>query len=85
MLTVAHPGSFYGLGTVVDDTGSDLEFGHAGEVIGYRALSMTRVGSGSGLVVLTNGEAGKHVQTFLAGTDSGTPAPALSTTGGGGR
>jgi CubicO group peptidase (beta-lactamase class C family) len=56
-----HPGSSYGLSTLVDDTGRELEFGHAGEITGYRAVTMMRINSGGGVVVLTNGESGKQV------------------------
>jgi ornithine carbamoyltransferase len=66
LLTVAHPGSFYGLGTVVDDTTDDVEFGHPGETVGYRAMMIGRVRSGTGFVVLTNAESGKAVQTAVA-------------------
>ncbi|MCO8273920.1 amino acid adenylation domain-containing protein [Actinoplanes sp. TRM 88003] len=55
------PDSAYGLGTVVDGAGDSLEFGHAGSPIGYQAVSLCRVGPGRGLVVLTNGAAGKQV------------------------
>jgi CubicO group peptidase (beta-lactamase class C family) len=47
--------SFYGLGTVVDATGSRRWFGHAGELAGHRALTMCRLDSGSGFAVLANG------------------------------
>ncbi|GAB3261086.1 non-ribosomal peptide synthetase [Kineosporia babensis] len=62
MLTLQHPGSFYGLGTVLDDS----EFGHAGEVPGFRAISMTGIESGTGFVALTNSDAGKAVLTSTA-------------------
>lgn len=68
MLTVWHPGSFYGLGTVVDTTGGDLEYGHGGRTVGYRVGTFTRAGSGEGLIVLTNSENGKHINTFVADT-----------------
>ena len=61
LLAVAWPGSFYGLGTIVDDTGPDLEYGHLGHRFGSWASTMTAVRAGSGLVVLTNGEAGLDV------------------------
>ncbi|AUG78198.1 Non-ribosomal peptide synthetase [Kitasatospora sp. MMS16-BH015] len=53
--------SFYGLGTVVDATGSDPWFGHAGELDGHRAMTLCQVGRGTGFVVLTNGEAGDRL------------------------
>jgi CubicO group peptidase (beta-lactamase class C family) len=55
MLT-PHSSSFFGLGTIVDDSGPDVEFGHGGSPGGYQAVSMFKVHQGSGLVVLTNGE-----------------------------
>ncbi|MFF4156739.1 amino acid adenylation domain-containing protein [Streptomyces sp. NPDC001678] len=64
-LLAAHPGSFYGLGTVVDDSTPDVMVGHGGETVGYRAMAFSRLRSGSGLVVLTNGEQGKEVVKFL--------------------
>ncbi|MFE3853478.1 amino acid adenylation domain-containing protein [Streptomyces griseorubiginosus] len=66
MLTVWHPGSFYGLGTVLDTTGGDVEYGHGGRTVGYRVGTFTRVDSGEGLIVLTNSENGKHANTFVA-------------------
>ncbi|GAA2347991.1 amino acid adenylation domain-containing protein [Streptomyces kunmingensis] len=60
-LLATHPGSFYGLGTIVDDTGSDAEFGHGGEPAGYWNLSLSHLGSGVGLVALTNSDSGKSV------------------------
>jgi CubicO group peptidase (beta-lactamase class C family) len=61
LLTESHPGSFYGLGTVVDRTRADTEVGHNGETPGYRALYVVRLGSGNGCVVLTNSDNGKDV------------------------
>ncbi|WP_018350842.1 non-ribosomal peptide synthetase [Longispora albida] len=66
MLTMGLPGSFYGFGTVLDDGPGDLEFGHAGERPGYRAMTFTWLRGGDGLVALTNGENGKEVVQFLA-------------------
>ncbi|WP_435847536.1 amino acid adenylation domain-containing protein [Streptomyces globisporus] len=60
-----HPGSFYGLGTIVDDTGDDAEFGHGGEPAGYWNLSLTHLRSGVGLVALTNSDSGKDIVKFL--------------------
>ncbi|MFE2727647.1 serine hydrolase, partial [Kitasatospora sp. NPDC059327] len=53
-LLMPHEGSFYGLGTVVDTLGSDVQYGHGGEPTGYHALTVSLVQRGSGLVVLTN-------------------------------
>lgn len=64
-LLATHPGSFYGLGTIVDDTGSDAEFGHGGEPAGYWNLSLSHLGSGVGLVALTNSDSGKGVVRHL--------------------
>ncbi|GAB3975654.1 hypothetical protein GCM10027615_43550 [Plantactinospora veratri] len=66
LVAVASPGTFYGLGTVVDDTAPDPEFGHPGETVGYRAMTMGRLRAGDGFVVLTNSESGKAVQSFVA-------------------
>ncbi|MBP2336774.1 amino acid adenylation domain-containing protein [Saccharothrix coeruleofusca] len=66
MLTVAHPGSLFGLGTSVDPTGADLEYGHVGESPGYRAVTLSRLRAGSGLVVLTNSDSGREAHKFVA-------------------
>ncbi|MBD0843381.1 serine hydrolase domain-containing protein, partial [Streptomyces sp. TRM68416] len=65
MLTPAAD-SLYGLGTVVDVLGSDTEFGHGGTPVGYYGASLLRLGTGRGLVVLTNGESGEHVAKAVA-------------------
>ncbi|HVQ91552.1 MAG TPA: amino acid adenylation domain-containing protein, partial [Mycobacteriales bacterium] len=65
LMLTADPTSMYGLGAVVDGTGAGLEYGHAGEPTGYRALTMSRLADGLGIVVLTNGEAGKQVLTQI--------------------
>ncbi|MEE1738089.1 amino acid adenylation domain-containing protein [Streptomyces sp. BE147] len=67
-LLTGHPGSFYGLGTIVDDTGDDAEFGHGGEPAGYWNLSLSHLGSGVGLVALTNSDSGKGVVKHLTAT-----------------
>ncbi|KOX05327.1 hypothetical protein ADL04_06535, partial [Streptomyces sp. NRRL B-3648] len=61
LLTPQHPHSGYGLGAVVDDLGTDVQFGHGGAGDGYHALAMCRIGQGSGFVVLTNGDAGAEI------------------------
>ncbi|MET9519170.1 amino acid adenylation domain-containing protein [Streptomyces sp. NPDC002994] len=62
-----YPDSFYGLGTVADTTGPDLQFGHGGEPVGYHALVTCALRSGTGWVVLTNGSAGDRVvRTFVS-------------------
>ncbi|MEV8526624.1 amino acid adenylation domain-containing protein [Streptomyces sp. NPDC052000] len=55
-LLTPHSDSFYGLGTIVDGDGTEIEYGHGGSPGGYQAVSMCRLHRGSGLVVLTNGE-----------------------------
>ncbi|WP_345575421.1 amino acid adenylation domain-containing protein [Streptomyces prasinosporus] len=66
MLTEAFPGSFYGLGTVVDGSAGEREFGHGGQTAGFRALVSVRLRSGVGCVVLTNGDGGKQVHKAVA-------------------
>jgi CubicO group peptidase (beta-lactamase class C family) len=65
-LLTPHRDTFYGLGTVVDATGADTQFGHGGTPTGYHGVSVTRLTAGSGLVVLTNGDAGEHVVKAIA-------------------
>ena len=65
MLRPTH-GEFYGLGTLVDDSGPDVEYGHSGEFAGFRALVFGRLRSGDGVVVLTNGDAGNGVFQHIA-------------------
>ncbi|WP_051450882.1 non-ribosomal peptide synthetase [Actinospica robiniae] len=65
MLT-PHPGAHYGLGTVVDDDGADLEYGHGGEMPGYRATVSALLRAGDGVVALTNGRSGREIARFLA-------------------
>ncbi|WP_433385384.1 non-ribosomal peptide synthase/polyketide synthase [Micromonospora sp. KLBMP9576] len=63
-------GGFFGLGCLVDrvdrPTGARVEFTHRGRTAGYRALAAGRVPDGSGLVLLTNGDAGDDVLSLLA-------------------
>ncbi|MCI3929116.1 non-ribosomal peptide synthetase [Streptomyces sp. AN091965] len=66
MLTEAFPGSFYGLGTVIDGSLGDVEFGHGGQTPGYRALTSLRLRSGTGCVVMTNSDLGKEVHKAVA-------------------
>ncbi|MEO3827710.1 amino acid adenylation domain-containing protein [Actinomadura sp. B10D3] len=73
MLTVQHEGAFYGLGTVVDPTGADPQFGHGGEPVGYHGLTVLRLGAGTGAVVLTNGSGGREaVRELMSRADPGT-------------
>lgn len=60
MLT-PHQDALYGLSTVVDATGDDIEYGAFGEFEGYWAMSLTRIKDGDGLIVLTNGDCGREV------------------------
>ncbi|MEV8057108.1 amino acid adenylation domain-containing protein [Streptomyces antimycoticus] len=64
-LLATHPGSFYGLGTIVDEHGEDAEFGHGGEPAGYWNLALSHLRSGVGVVALTNSDSGKGVVKFL--------------------
>src|SRR5690606_27521735 len=66
LLTVAHRDALYGLGTSIDDTAGDLEFGHVGESAGYRSMMLSRVHRGTGFVVLTNSETGKEIHKHVA-------------------
>ncbi|WP_309223192.1 non-ribosomal peptide synthetase [Micromonospora sp. CP22] len=63
------PGGVFGLGWMVDHvdgpTGTRVEFTHRGRTSGYRALVTGRVPDGSGLVLLTNGDAGDGVMSRL--------------------
>nr|APD71640.1 non-ribosomal peptide synthetase 5 [Streptomyces sp.] len=61
MLTVVEPGRFYGMGSIVDTTGGDLEYGHTGRTSGFHALALGNLGSGTGVVVLTNADSGRAV------------------------
>jgi hypothetical protein len=72
MLTAA-PGGFYGLGTIVDTAGGDVEFGHAGEPEGHYCLSMCRVHKATGIVILTNGESGPQVVRAITSGSSQEP------------
>ncbi|WP_224282227.1 beta-lactamase family protein, partial [Streptomyces sp. LS1784] len=65
-MLAAHPDSLYGLGTLVDGTGSDTEYGHGGTAPGYHAVAAAGLARGSGLVVLTNADTGPHVVRALS-------------------
>lgn len=65
MLTIVAPGRFYGMGSVVDDSGGDLDYGHTGQCDGYRAMAIAQLEAGSGAVVLTNADSGREVLKFL--------------------
>ncbi|MCJ0871765.1 non-ribosomal peptide synthetase [Streptomyces sp. AP-93] len=64
-LMAGEPGTFYGLGTIVDDTGGDQEFGHGGEPAGYWNMAISRLHGGTGFVALTNADSGKDVVKYL--------------------
>ncbi|MDQ1026939.1 amino acid adenylation domain-containing protein [Streptomyces umbrinus] len=64
-LLAGESGTFYGLGTIVDDTGDDLEFGHGGEPAGYWNMAISRLHGGTGFVALTNADSGKAVVKHL--------------------
>ncbi|MEV4016594.1 amino acid adenylation domain-containing protein [Nonomuraea angiospora] len=66
LLTVAHRDALYGLGTSIDDTAGDIEFGHVGESAGYRSMMLSRIHRGTGFVVLTNSETGKEIHKHVA-------------------
>jgi hypothetical protein len=51
---------------VVDTSGQDVRFGHAGEPVGYYAFATCTVRSGDGWVVLTNGASGEAVVRAFA-------------------
>ncbi|MFF9365628.1 amino acid adenylation domain-containing protein, partial [Streptomyces griseoluteus] len=55
----------YGWGTIIDDTGVDLEFGHGGQASGYQAMFGIRANAGDGTVVLTNSVHGRALVTHL--------------------
>jgi CubicO group peptidase (beta-lactamase class C family) len=67
------PGGSYGLGTTISTHGGEVEFGHEGQPGGHYCRSICRIHDGNGLVVLTNGAAGRQVTdmviTALAWTD----------------
>ncbi len=65
MLTIAPPGRFYGMGSVVDESGDDLDYGHTGQTDGYRAMATGQLRAGTGVVVLTNADSGREVLKFV--------------------
>ncbi|MFE9240677.1 amino acid adenylation domain-containing protein [Streptomyces sp. NPDC007007] len=65
-LLAGETGTFYGLGTIVDDSGDDLEFGHGGEPSGYLNMAISHLHGGTGFVALTNADSGKAVVKHLA-------------------
>jgi len=73
-LLAGETGTFYGLGTIVDDSGDDLEFGHGGEPSGYWNMAISRLHGGTGFVALTNADSGKavvkHLTAELGGDDT---------------
>ncbi|WP_073920522.1 non-ribosomal peptide synthetase [Streptomyces sp. CB00455] len=65
LMLAAPRDTLYGLGTLVDTTGSDTEYGHGGTVGGYHAVATARLAHGSGLVALTNADTGPQVVKAL--------------------
>jgi CubicO group peptidase (beta-lactamase class C family) len=59
------PGHSYGLGTTISTDGGEVEFGHEGQPGGHYCRSIGRIHDGNGLVVLTNGAAGRQVTDMI--------------------
>ncbi|MER7169421.1 amino acid adenylation domain-containing protein, partial [Micromonospora sp. NPDC000207] len=60
-------GGVWGLGCAVDRVDADeTEYTHRGTTAGYRAVTVGRVVAGTGVVLLTNGDAGDEVIARLA-------------------
>jgi amino acid adenylation domain-containing protein/non-ribosomal peptide synthase protein (TIGR01720 family) len=66
LLAAGSDDGLYGLGTSVDDTGAEVEFGHVGETTGYRSMMLSRLRAGTGFVVLTSADSGKEIHKFVA-------------------
>jgi len=64
--------TLYGLSTIVDFQGTDLDFGIVGEFTGYWAAAMCRASSGDGFVLLTNGDSGREIAEFVIGATGGS-------------
>jgi CubicO group peptidase (beta-lactamase class C family) len=75
LLTEQSPGSFYGLGTVLDIDGGAAWYGHAGELTGHRAMTMAELRSGRGYVVLAAGAGGDRLIRLFTSATSGRPGP----------
>ncbi|MGV9268855.1 amino acid adenylation domain-containing protein [Kitasatospora sp. NPDC003701] len=73
LLTEQSPGSFYGLGTVLDTEGDTVWYGHAGELTGHRAMTMAELRSGRGYVVLAAGAGGDHLVRMFTSAATGRP------------
>jgi CubicO group peptidase (beta-lactamase class C family) len=58
-------GGSYGLGTTIAAIGGEVEFGHEGQPGGHYCRSICRINDGNGLVVLTNGAAGRQVTDMV--------------------
>ncbi|MFI2612906.1 amino acid adenylation domain-containing protein, partial [Kitasatospora sp. NPDC018616] len=65
MLTLVEPARFYGTGSLVDESGGDLDYGHTGQTDGYRAMTISQLRAGSGVVVLTNADSGREVLKYV--------------------
>ncbi|OLF05233.1 hypothetical protein BLA60_36860 [Actinophytocola xinjiangensis] len=66
LMLTPHPGHVVALGANAERVDGDVEFEHRGTTPGYRGLTSGAAVSGRGLVVLTNGHAGKAVFDFLS-------------------
>ncbi|MFD7622531.1 amino acid adenylation domain-containing protein, partial [Streptomyces sp. NPDC059802] len=65
MLTIVEPCHFYGMGVFVDASGGGLDYGHTGQTAGYRAMALSQMESGTGLVMLANAEHSRPVLKWL--------------------
>jgi CubicO group peptidase (beta-lactamase class C family) len=65
MLTIVEPCHFYGMGVFVDGSGGGLDYGHTGQTAGYRAMALSQMDSGTGLVMLANAEHARPVLKWL--------------------
>ncbi|MGZ0199996.1 amino acid adenylation domain-containing protein [Streptomyces sp. RM1] len=65
MLTIVEPCHFYGMGVFVDGSGGGLDYGHTGQTAGYRAMALSQLESGTGLVMLANAEHARPVLKWL--------------------
>ncbi|ATZ23947.1 Tyrocidine synthase 3 [Streptomyces lavendulae subsp. lavendulae] len=65
MLTIVEPCHFYGMGVFVDRSGGGIDYGHTGQTAGYRAMALSQIESGTGLVMLANAEYARPVLKWL--------------------
>ncbi|MFG3701836.1 amino acid adenylation domain-containing protein [Micromonospora sp. NPDC047620] len=72
-MTAPGVGGVWGLGCAVDHLdAAEVEITHRGTSTGYRAITVGRMHAGSGVVLLTNGDAGDEVIARLADTTEGS-------------